>query len=92
MPIPALMRRMTKGKGEWCVQKENGMAGTVTVLCADGLCKHNFGGGYYGVCQHPANKDKVPYCGIDRYYMETCKLRERDTGGASEIPDEIPMG
>jgi len=47
-----------------------------TVLCADYTCRFCSGGGYYGICKHPANADKAVYGGIDRYYMNSCKLKE----------------
>ena len=46
----------------------------VTLCSAD--CIHNSGYGYYCVCNHPAKQDRVPYSGIDRYYVEGCPLKE----------------
>lgn len=46
------------------------------ILCTDDQCKHNGGGGYYGLCHHPDNLHKMPYCGIERSYVSTCKKRE----------------
>ena len=47
-----------------------------TVLCADYTCRFCSGGGYYGICRHPANAEKSIYGGIDRYYMNSCKMKE----------------
>lgn len=46
-----------------------------TILCADSLCIHNRGSGYYGVCNNP-DFNKTVYSGIDRMYMNTCKRRK----------------
>ena len=51
------------------------MADKSTVLCADQLCVHNSGGGYYGVCNNPERTTTI-YCGIDRMYMSTCRCRK----------------
>lgn len=51
------------------------MTDKCTVHCADHLCVHNSGSGYYGVCNNP-ELDKTIYCGIDRMYMNTCKRRK----------------
>ena len=46
------------------------------VLCSDDCCRHNSGGGYYGVCHHPDNENRPAYCGIDRTYQSSCSRRE----------------
>lgn len=51
-----------------------------TVLCADNLCKHNNGGGYYGICNHPVVTHPIYTGGVDRLLMNTCPLRETKDG------------
>ena len=47
-----------------------------TILCSDSNCIHLGNQGYYSVCNHPNAKNQYPYCGIDRIYLESCKLAE----------------
>lgn len=46
------------------------------ILCMDSACKHNSGGGYYGVCNHPMLETPQYFGGVDRIYRETCDLKE----------------
>ena len=47
------------------------------ILCLASKCVHRSGEGYYGICEHPASKQIVPYGGITRFYTERCDLYER---------------
>ena len=46
------------------------------ILCSDSSCRFNVGGGYYGVCHHPAQLAPHYTGGIDRLYRSSCKARE----------------
>lgn len=50
---------------------------SMRTLCSSATCEHRSGGGYYGLCQHPACKQIIPYNGITRIYVEHCDLFER---------------
>lgn len=60
-----------------------------TVLCAETGCKHNNGGGYYGVCKHPVTKEQHYNGGIDRIYREKCALREFETGTVEKCVEGV---
>lgn len=49
-----------------------------TVLCADSSCKHNSGGGYYGICKHHIINEPMYTGGIDRSLVNSCSLRETE--------------
>lgn len=51
------------------------MTDKCVILCADHLCIHNSGSGYYGVCIDP-ELTTTGYCGIDRVYRNTCLRRQ----------------
>lgn len=51
-----------------------------TGLCADHLCKHNNGGGYYGICNHPVVTHPIYTGGVDRLLMNTCQFKETKDG------------
>ena len=50
------------------------------VLCADHTCKHNNGGGYYGICKNPVVNHPIYTGGVDRLLMNTCQLRQTNDG------------
>ena len=50
------------------------------VLCADHTCKHNNGGGYYGICKNPVINHPIYTGGVDRLIMNTCPLRQTKDG------------
>mgnify|MGYP006985821153 CR=1 FL=1 len=45
-------------------------------LCTETGCKHNAGGGYYGVCHHPITEIDRYVGGINRFYKSGCDLCE----------------
>lgn len=51
-----------------------------TVLCADHLCRHNNGSGYYGICNHPVVTHPIYTGGVNRLMMNTCQLWETEDG------------
>lgn len=50
---------------------------SMRTLCSSATCEHRSGNGYYGLCQHPACKQIIPYNGITRMYVDHCDLYER---------------
>lgn len=58
-----------------------------TYLCSDTLCKHNSGGGYYGVCHHPLTEVDRYVGGIDRFYKDGCGLHEYPATKNSDSAD-----
>lgn len=50
----------------------------VTVFCSASYCRWKSNDGYYNSCQHPVNKNRAPYGGIDRYYTEGCNCSKCD--------------
>lgn len=52
------------------------MAENEKILCSDGGCRYNSGGGYYGLCKHPSLDQPHYTGGIDRLYRSSCKARE----------------
>lgn len=55
-------------------------------LCSSIACKHRSGGGYYGICEHPACKQIIPYGGVTRIYVDHCDLFERANRAKGEQP------
>ena len=47
-----------------------------TVLCSGYTCRYLSLSGYYGICKHPDNADRIAYSGIDRCYMSRCNMNE----------------